>query len=232
MEDEPDIGRDQEIADQILLNHHVGETEAQQSNLSDSVGQSEDYDEEASQLSPEIDTELLRKYIAHAQQNCFPELTEQAKHLIKEFYVDMRSNVDEGDALLTITARKLEAIVRLAEASARVRLSDTVEAEDAERAVDIVRSCLQDIGVDPETGQFDTDVVETKTSTKQRERSKNIKDLISEIAEEFEKGAPVSEILDRSDQIGIDASTAEDEINKLRAKGEVYEPVDDHLRTT
>jgi replicative DNA helicase Mcm len=130
-----------------------------------------------------------------------------------------------------VTARKLEALVRLAEASARMRLSDTVEAEDAERVIDIVRSCLQDIGVDPETGEFDADVVETGQSKSQRDRIKNIKTLISDVEEEYDEGAPREEVLDRAEEMGMERSKAEHEIEKLRQKGDVYEPQTDHLRT-
>jgi replicative DNA helicase Mcm len=131
-----------------------------------------------------------------------------------------------------ITARKLEALVRLAEASARVRLSDVVEVEDADRVIDIVRASLQDIGVDPETGQFDADVIETGTSKTQRDRIKNIRTLIAEIEDDYEEGAPVEEVLARAAELGIDEAKAEHEIEKLRQRGEVYEPQNDHLRTT
>mgnify|MGYP006873392058 FL=1 len=86
--------------------------------------------------------------------------------------------------------------------------------------------------MDRETGQFDADVVEAGASKTQRDRIKNIKGLSSDIEEEFEEGAPIAEVLDRADEIGMDATKAEDEIEKLRRKGEVYEPKQDHLRTT
>jgi len=178
------------------------------------------------------DAELLRKYIAHAKRSCYPTMTEEAKDLIEEFYVNLRSKGADEDAPVPVTARKLEAMVRLAEASARVRLSDTVERIDADRATDIVESCLKDIGVDPETGQFDADVVETGTSKSQRDRIKNIKGLIADIEEEYQEGAPVEEVLDRAGEIGMDPGKAEREIEKLRTKGEVYEPQQGHLRTT
>jgi replicative DNA helicase Mcm len=131
-----------------------------------------------------------------------------------------------------VTARKLEALVRLAEASARIRLSDTVEAEDASRAVDIVRYCLEDIGMDPETGEFDADMVETGTSKSQRDRIKDLLSLIQNIEDEYDEGAPVDVIIERAEEAGMDESKAEHEIEQLKQKGEVYEPQTDHLRTT
>ena len=35
-----------------------------------------------------------------------------------------------------------------------------------------------------------------------------------------------------AEEVGMDASKAEHEIDKLKQKGEVYEPRTDHLRTT
>jgi replicative DNA helicase Mcm len=192
----------------------------------------DDVDEQTEEVAPAIEADLLRKYIAYAKANVYPTMTEEAKEAIENFYVDLRSKGADDEAPVPVTARKLEALVRLSEASARVRLSDTVEREDADRVIDIVRSTLQDIGVDPETGQFDADVVETGTSKSQRDRIKNIKQLIADIEEEYDEGAPIDVVLDRADEIGMDASKAEHEIEKLKQKGEVYEPSTDHLRTT
>jgi len=230
--DSPDPEHDSRLAKHIIKTNYAGELNTQREELATSEFTSEQVAEVTQEVAPEIDAELLRKYIAHAKRSCYPTMTEEAKELIEEFYVDLRSKGADEDAPVPVTARKLEAMVRLSEASARVRLSDTVEREDADRATDIVESCLKDIGVDPETGQFDADVVETGTSKSQRDRIKNIKTLIADIESEFEEGAPIEEVLDRADEIGMDSSKAEQEIEKLRTKGEVYEPKQGHLRTT
>ncbi|TKX69731.1 LAGLIDADG family homing endonuclease [Halorubrum sp. SP9] len=230
--DSPDPEHDSRLAKHIIKTNYAGELNTQREELASSEFTSEQVAEVTEEVAPEIDSELLRKYIAHAKRSCYPTMTEEAKELIEEFYVDLRSKGADEDAPVPVTARKLEAMVRLSEASARVRLSDTVEREDADRATDIVESCLKDIGVDPETGQFDADVVETGTSKSQRDRIKNIKGLIADIEEEYQEGAPVDEVLDRAGEIGMDRGKAEGEIEKLRTKGEVYEPQQGHLRTT
>ncbi|OYR73312.1 LAGLIDADG family homing endonuclease [Halorubrum ezzemoulense] len=230
--DSPDPEHDSRLAKHIIKTNYAGELNTQREELASSEFTSEQVAEVTEEVAPEIDSELLRKYIAHAKRSCFPTMTEEAKEVIEEFYVDLRSKGADEDAPVPVTARKLEAMVRLSEASARVRLSDTVEREDADRATDIVESCLKDIGVDPETGQFDADVVETGTSKSQRDRIKNIKGLIADIEEEYQEGAPVEEVLDRAGEIGMDQGKAEGEIEKLRTKGEVYEPKQGHLRTT
>ena len=70
----------------------------------------------------EIDPELLRKYIAYARRNIHPVLTDKAMDVLEEFYVSMRNNSIDDDSPVPITARQLEAIIRLSEASAKIKL--------------------------------------------------------------------------------------------------------------
>ncbi|ELY84661.1 LAGLIDADG family homing endonuclease [Natrinema altunense] len=230
--DTPDEEKDRNLAEHIITTNYAGELTTQREEMNQLEVSQGEIDEMTEQVDPEIDAELLRKYIAYAKQNCHPRMTEEARNAIRDFYVDLRSKGTDEDAAVPVTARKLEALVRLSEASARVRLSDTVEQSDAERVIEIVRSCLQDVGVDPETGEFDADIVEAGTSKSQRDRIKNLKQLISDIEEEYDDGAPVDIVMERADEIGMEQSKAEHEIDKLKQKGEVYEPSTDTLRTT
>ena len=230
--DQPDEEEDRNLAQHILNTNYAGELSTQRSKMTNVDVSDEEIDSVTADVDPDIDPELMRKYIAYAKQNCHPRMTDAARQAIEDFYVDLRSKGQDEDSPVPVTARQLEAIVRLAEASARVRLSDTVDEADSERVIEIVRSCLQDIGVDPETGEFDADVVETGQSKTQRDRIKNLKALIADIEEEYDDGAPVDVVMDRADEIGMDASKAEHEIDKLKQKGEVYEPKHEHLRTT
>ena len=229
--DDPDEEKDRELADYILKTNYAGELHTHRQNNATPNFSQEEVETVTDEVDPTIDPELLRKYIAHSKRNCFPTMTEEAKAKIRQFYVDLRSKGQDEDAPVPVTARKIEALIRLAEASARVRLSDTVEERDAERVIEIVRSCLQDIGVDPETGELDADVVETGTSKSQRDRIQNIKGIIGDIESEYDEGAPIDVVLERAEEVGIEESKAEHEIEKLKQKGEVYEPRTDHLRT-
>jgi len=55
--------------------------------------------------------------------------------------------------------RKLEGILRLAEAAARVELSSTIEAEHVQTATQLVGESMQEFGKN-EDGDLDTDVIE------------------------------------------------------------------------
>ena len=229
--DKPNEEEDRALAEHIIETNYAGELFTHRESVPTSNVSEEEVENVGRNVKPAIETELLRKYVAHAKRSCFPTMTEEAKTAIREFYVDLRLDGQGSDNPIPITARKLEALVRLAEASARVRLSDTVEKEDAERVIDIVRSSLEDVGVDPETGEFDADIIESGTSKSQRDRIKNIKGIIEELEGEYEDGAPIEEIYARAEEVGMDREKAEHEIDKLRTKGELYEPVTDHLRT-
>lgn len=230
MSDQPDPEEDRRLAQHILKTNYAGELSTQLSRLSAPDISQEEIDSVSQQVEPAIEPDLLRKYIAYAQQTCYPRMSEGAMQAIQDFYVDLRSKGTDEDAPVPVTARKLEALVRLSEASARVRLSDHVTEHDAERVIEIVRSCLQDIGVDPETGQYDVDVVETGRSKTQRDRMKGLKGIIRELQDEYEEGAPIEEVLSQAEAAGIERSKAEHEIQKLRDKGEIYSPNRDHFR--
>ena len=230
--DQPDQEEDARLAEHILQTNYAGELNTHRTEVTASNHTEEEVETVTEEVAPTIDPDLLRKYVAYAKRNCFPTMTEEAKAEIQDFYVDLRAEGTGDDAPVPVTARKLEALVRLAEASARVRLSDTVEKEDAERATDIARSSMEDIGMDPETGEFDADVVETGTSKSQRDRVKSILDLVGEIEEEYDEGAPVDVVVERAEEQGIESSKAEHEVEQLKQKGEVYTPTKGHLRTT
>lgn len=90
-----------------------------------------------------------------------------------------------------------------------------------------------DVTWNPETGEFNADVVSTGTSTEQRERIKNMKALVSRMEADHADGAPVQDVTRAAvSNFGMDPADAHREIDKLRTKGEVYEPKQGRLRTT
>ncbi|PSQ42110.1 AAA family ATPase [Halobacteriales archaeon SW_7_68_16] len=230
--DDPEEEHDRRLAEHILTTNYAGELNTQRAELHSPDVTEDQVEAVTDEVEPAIDADLFRKYVAYAKQRCHPRMTEAAREAIQEFYVDLRVEGTGEDAPVPVTARKLEALVRLAEASARVRLSDTVEQADADRAIEIVRSCLEDIGVDPETGELDADIVETGTSKSQRDRIQTLKEVIEDVERDYDEGAPVDEIRERAEEIGVDPGNIEHEIEKMKQRGEVYEPSTGCLRTT
>jgi len=174
----------------------------------------------------ELRTDFLKKYIAYSKQNINPVLTDEALEEIKEYYVKMRSTGDEEGAYkaIPISARQLEALIRLSEASARVRLSMKVLKSDARRAIELVHFCLMQIGVDPETGKIDIDRITTGVTASQRSHINTIKDIIKELEAQIGKQIPVDDIILKAKEKGMDPEKAEDIIDSLRKEGVVFSP--------
>lgn len=76
---------------------------------------------------------ILRDYIAYAKANVHPTISEEAGQVFIETYVEMRK-IGSGRGQVSAYPRQLESLIRLAEAHARMRLSDKVEVADVEEA--------------------------------------------------------------------------------------------------
>ena len=77
---------------------------------------------------------ILRDYIAYAKANIHPKISEDAGQAFIQEYVNMRK-VGSGRGQVSAYPRQLESLIRLAEAHAKMRLSDRVDVSDVEEAV-------------------------------------------------------------------------------------------------
>ncbi len=176
---------------------------------------------------PLIDNVFMRKYIAYARQKVNPKLSNEAVKEIMNFYVRMRKKgikEDGGVSTIPISPRQLEALVRLSEASAKLRLSKTVSEDDANRAIGLLQYCLSKVGVDPETGEIDIDRIATGISASHRTKIMKVKDIIKELDQELGKQIPIEEVIAMCKEEGVSAEEAEEIIEQLNRSGDIYEP--------
>jgi DNA replicative helicase MCM subunit Mcm2 (Cdc46/Mcm family) len=174
-----------------------------------------------SRVEPQIKPEFLRKFIAYARKNCKPEMTRDAAERLKNFYLDMRS-MYAGESL-AITLRQNEALMRLAEASAKIRLSEKVEAQDAEKSIDIMRFSIQQLGYDYETGKIDIDRTEG-VSASQRSKIHILLDIIDVLEKKLGKPIAKEEIIAAAEEQGIKADDTEEVLRRLKSEGSIFEP--------
>jgi len=125
------------------------------------------------EIKPPISKDLLRKYLSYAK-SLKPVQTEESQQLIKNFYLDLREKSKKTQTY-QITPRQIEGIIRLSEASAKLRLSDKVESQDAQQAIDILKITLKEVFTN-ENGLIDVDVIER---TESKGKIQKIRDLIS-----------------------------------------------------
>ena len=207
IEDKPSKKNDAELAEHILKIH------------------------KENTVNYDIEPELLRKYIAYARKNVNPRLTDEANAILKEFYVNTRNSNPEEQGPVPITARQLEAIIRLAEASAKIKLKDKVETDDANKAVKLTMACLSEIGVDPETGEMDVDIVGGGTPKSDRDKIQRVTEEIKLLEEEFAGNAPLNVLLSNmSEKYNVSEDKTEQIIRNLVQKGVIYEPTNGYFR--
>ncbi|NOZ80207.1 MAG: minichromosome maintenance protein MCM [DPANN group archaeon] len=175
---------------------------------------------------PDVPTTLLKKYISYAKQMISPKLTDAAVSELKKYYIQMRHpESGEGDnQAIPISARQLEALVRLAEASARIRLSGTVQKKDAQRAIDLLHYCLNQVGLDPETGKIDIDRISTGVPASERTKIFQVREIITELENTLGKTIPIDDITREAQEQNIPAEVVEEAIEKLKRSGDIFEP--------
>ena len=202
LRDNPDKAKDDAIASHVLFEHK--DTKARGS----------------------IDVELFRKYVAYAKKIIQPKLSDEAIEEIKKFYVTLRNAPTAADLPLRpipITARQLEALVRLSEASAKTRLSEKVEKQDATRAINLMKYYLMQAGYDYETKSFDIDKIVTGVTASKRGKILEVKESIIRLESKIGKLIPVEEI-EKELEGKMQKTDLDDVLDKLALSGDIFHP--------
>jgi replicative DNA helicase Mcm len=215
MEDNVDPERDAKIADAVVEQY------------SETLPRDQSDDNET---TPD-NTELLQAWIVEADTYS-PTIPPKQDEKLKQFYQDVRGAADNQKDAVPVTPRQLAGMMRLAKASACARHDDVVKGFDVQRTIELVKQSLQDVGVDPDTGEYDADLIETGASKSQRNRVKSIISVVSELSGEYDDGVPKKKAILEMYEEGFDPEKAEKTIDRALQKGDLYEPMEDRLRPT
>ena len=209
IKDRMDEELDKEIAEHILRQHEAAGAKIANKDSTQQV------------TLPPIDTELLRKYIAYARKNISPRLGEEASKRIQNYYVELRKAGMKSGAV-PITPRQIEGLVRMSEASAKTRLADFVELNDAERAIALSEHMLKTLAVDS-SGRRDIDTILTGVPRERADKYNNIIGIIRKLDSE-EGMAKTQRIVEEAEKIGIDANAVNKYISDLERSGDIFSP--------
>lgn len=211
MQDEVDEDADTDMAEDITTTARAG----QKMKTGALDEKDDDWDD------PPIDPEMFRAYVAMAKK-CYPVFTDTAADRIINEYVELRQMNDE-DGPVPTTARVITALHRLSEASARMRLASEVREMDVERAINILRTSLETLGIDPETGDLDASRFEAGMAKSKADRVAAVEGLIDgkQTADEH---ADFDEVREEALKLGMDEDEFEGALDKLKERGDVYEP--------
>ncbi|KAI4468313.1 dna replication licensing factor mcm family member [Holotrichia oblita] len=129
-----------------------------------------------------LDMSILRDYIAYAKEHIHPKLGEEASQRLIQAYVDMRK-VGSGRGQISAYPRQLESLIRLAEAHAKVRFSQTVTVDDVEEAYRLHREALKQSATDPLSGKIDVGILTTGLSSAARKRRVELAQSVKKLIE-------------------------------------------------
>jgi len=224
LKDVPDEEKDRQIA----------RSKIRQQSESGLVAKNELEASERTAAKPTLSPAEARAWVAIARKQVEPVIrSEDVMNRLEDYYVKIRqANANTGgDEPVPATVRKLDALLRLSEASARLRLSEDVEEIDVEVAIALVKVSLEDIGYDPESGKMDADWAEGRESWTQQGRIEKVKGIINTL-ETDENGAIIEDVITTAADSGMDESKARNAYEKLKTRGEAYKPDSEHVRLT
>ncbi len=214
--DIPEANRDSKIAEHILSQHLLGEKLVNNMPLDTNTEELE---------KSIISYELFRKYIAYAKR-IVPELTKESMDQLKKYYLNVRSKYNTSQTI-PITPRQLEAMIRLAEASARVRLSKYVNVDDANRAIRILEAFISEVATEA-GGVVDIDMI-GGVSKKQRSKMEELEDIIKNLTV-GNKSVSQDEIINEAESRGLNRSDITNTLARMKRDGLIYEPASGKYR--
>jgi DNA replication licensing factor MCM4 len=132
--------------------------------------------------------EFLTSYISYARTKCQPRISPEASKELVSSYVEMRKlgeDVRAAERRITATTRQLESMIRLAEAHAKMRLSETVTRDDVKEAVRLIKSALKQAATDARTGLIDMSLLTEGTSASERRRKQDLKNAVLALLDEM-----------------------------------------------
>ncbi|BCU68540.1 minichromosome maintenance protein MCM [Sulfolobales archaeon HS-7] len=177
-----------------------------------------------------IPPEFLKKYIAYAKKNVHPKLTAESIRILRDFFVEMRDKGGKSqDSPIAITARQLEALIRISEAYARMSLRNQITEDDVERAINIFRIFLENVGVDFESRKIDIDVIMTGRPKSTVDKMVKILEVIEGLSGQ-EGCAKIKDIEEEAKNFGIDKNSTNRVISELKKSGEIFEKSSDCFR--
>jgi len=200
VKDVPNVEKDQMLADHILQLQITPET-----------------------ATPVLEKSVLRKYVAYAKRHIKPQLNSGAVALIRNFFVELRRKY-VNETSVPISPRQLEALVRLSEASARMRMSPVANELDAQRAIDLLTYALYQLAFDMETGKLDIDKIEGGVAASKRNKMMTVMNIIRDLENQFGKRVPKASILQDAEARDISIIETEQILDELRMKGHIIEP--------
>lgn len=136
-------------------------------------------------------------------------------------------DVRSAERRITATTRQLESMIRLAEAHAKMRLSEVVTRDDVLEAVRLIKSALKQAATDSRTGLIDMSLLTDGTSASERRRRTDLKNALLRLLDDMIRqgqAARYTEVhkrLNEESSIPVEAPEFSDTIKQLEQEGSI-----------
>ncbi len=222
IQDMVDKGRDQRIAEHIVrvkrtgVPEHLidsGHTVPPESLLKDHIFSTDVDGNEV--LTPDF----FQKYVAHAKRLFHPECDDATMEILVNHYTAKREEMAKDEYSVSLTARAIEATMRMAEARSRLFLRNHVVAEDAKEAIamdGLWRYLAYDGNMNPQDP--------TGTPQKARSAEKTIGAIVRTLCRERDGECHVNEIYNSAGEQGFDEDTVDRVLQSMSNRGVLYSP--------
>ena len=240
LRDDVHTSTDESIALHILKNRTQAVSEHM---IEDGLVMDPSYEDENLIIANSIDNKeylthnFLRKYIAYAKNNIFPELDKDAMNLIKNYYTETRQRFKEFEKMIVnvefgtgrknkseeavpVTPRAIESVIRLTEAHARLHLRNIASATDAKTAIAIHKHWMAEEDISER--DLHNQVMLTSKSPSNRTRAM-VREIVRNLLSESGV-AEMSKIFDLCEPKGIPLDVAREVISRMQTSGELFSP--------
>lgn len=176
-----------------------------------------------------LPVEFLTLYISYARSHIHPTISPEAAQELVDCYVAMRAlgqDVRAADKRITATTRQLESMIRLAEAHAKMRLSETVTKDDVIEANRLIQSALKTAATDAQ-GRIDMSLLTEGTSSADRKRKDELKDALVRLLDDMTAGGnsvrwgDVARRLSEGSSVPVEQAEYTDAMRALEAENSI-----------
>ena len=166
-----------------------------------------------------LTAEFFQKYVAHAKRTFHPESDDNVMKILVDHYTENRKVMEGETNSVSLTARSIEATLRMAEARARLFLRNYVTEEDAHEAIamdGLWRYVASAGNINP---QDPTGVPERAKSAE-----RTIMTLVRTLCRELDGECTTIQVYNVGAEQGFDEETVDRVLNNMRNRGDLYQP--------
>lgn len=101
------------------------------------------------EIQTELEPAFIKKYLAFCKKTVQPVITESLFEKIKMVYKELLEASEKGQESFIVTPRLFDALKRLTEASAKIKLHKEATEDDVKIAAELVIKSLRKLGIEP-----------------------------------------------------------------------------------